>query len=277
MADYVVDKTKLTMAYGNFVNPTDVTVSTTNITAFVAGFGADNLKYPDPWLLAKTNGISGGAPTIEFDWGGGVTPGCVGIINHNLGTQGYFRVRVEDHTGSWVEYARFDFDDDSDIFIPINNIIGGGTKHRVILDDGGADNDFYIGHIFYGPTATFNTNPPDADFIQSRHAPHVVQHSAGGAKHVAFGGPQQNGTLEISFRRATMADLKFFHGLSNGDLLGFLPPEIGNVASASKQNWGQEPFWGYLIDRVQAPVGPGQMQTGTEGKYDMTLFFEGAV
>jgi len=269
---------KMSVAYGNYVNATDVAaVTSTNITALVSGFPLSNLKYPDPWTMTKTNGISGGDPTIKHEFNAPVAVGAIGIINHNLGSGYYSTVEVHSSPDDAVWTLRGQIVvpalNNNDMIIPINETAG--LYWRLTFTSASAD--FYIGSIFYGVLKTLDTNVNNAGYIQYRNVPVIVEESAGGARHVAFGADKKTSSVELRWSRAAMSVVSWFDGRPNYELLGIIGPEQGDMDDNGDEYSGANLFWGYKVDDTTAPIGPGQMATSQQAKYAYTVYMEGAV
>lgn len=274
----LVTLNKTGVAYDNFVNPTDVTsMVTADITGFVSGFPVANLEYQDPWTMAKTAGTST-SPSIEHRFSGAVPVEAIGIINHNLGEALYTQVEVESWTspaGPYVQQALYNIPTtvDNDIIIPITQV--SSERWRLTFTTGGFD--FYIGSIFYGRLKTLETNPINDGFVQSRSTSATFEESAGGATHATFGATKRSSILDITWRRADMAMITWFNGRPNDELLGFIGPEQGDMDDNTNRYDGANLFWGYKVDDVTSPVGPGQMATSQKATYNYTMHLRGAV
>ena len=266
---------RMTIAHSNKVNPTDVTAIVTSGLTTQTGFPASNLEFEDPWTIMKTATITPGpsVPIIEHQFAASQSFRIAGVINHNLRTAGYISVDFEYWTGSAWSLLGFTNvrPDDGDLLAGWTNVVS-STRWRIKLPT--AASNFFIGSIFWGARTVLEQNPTAAGVIQTREAPFLVEQSAGGAKHVTSGANKRSGILEATWSRGMPDDVKFFAELGKYELLGVLSPEYADFGSSG--SFGHEIFWGYVVNRVMSPRGPGN-STDLNYKYDMTLSMEGAV
>jgi len=263
---------KIAIAYSNRVSPANVTaVTTSGISAFLGGFPASNLEYPDPWTMMKTASISG-EPIIQHTFAFSITPRVLGLINHNLFVAGYTTVQVEYFNGTiWVNLGTVTLPStDQDLLIPWTENVS-ATQWRWRL--GSAQGNFFMGSVFYGIRRTFDVQAASRGVTQSRRTPLVIEQSAGGARHVSFGADRRTSDMQLTWNRGSIDDRSFFEQINHDELIGIVSPEHGDAAQVPS---GSPIFWGYVESVDDSPRGPGMHLTAQKATYDFTVSLRGA-
>lgn len=266
--------TTIGLAYDNLTKPGNISaIVTSGVTSWVPGFGPDNFKYESPQLIAKTASVPVSTERIiEFQFGSSMSPRVFGLINHNLFAAAYTTAIVEYWTGSaWSAVVTCNLiNGDPPLLTGWTNVVS-ASRWRFRLDDLGGN--FYIGSVFWGSRYFFAANPKAAFIHQSQSTSLIAEETAGGAKHIVFGGAAKQTELEITWERASLNDADFLRKREAKTLVGVIFPEH---ADQSNLWYGQPVFFGFMRGVTFTPRGPGGQTTAQKAKYDLTLSAVGA-
>lgn len=262
---------KVLLGYYNQVTNNTVTITTSNITGFVSGYGTDNLKNDDPHMPVKTNGVTG-APEIMFDF----TPSTkevrlVSVYNHNLKTQGYSSISLHYWSSSWQLAGTWNIMSNDAVSVAL---FGGNDYEDYKITFNGASADFTVGGIYLGLVKALTTNPSADGFVQTISPNIRVIQSGGNAKHVISGAGNGLTELNMDFEFQDRSDADFFRGLSTGQFLGVVPPEYSD--SPHLGPIGQPFFWGYITEMEMASWEIGSIANSTN-RYTCGIRMEGGL
>lgn len=254
-------------------------VSTVTLYSFTAdaGFGADNVKYDDPWLLLKTSTAPTANPVVEITFSVAQTIAVAGIANHSVATAGYSYLSISYWNGSaWTatggNASLSSTYGDPDILLRLPSpVTTTGIRFTLVKTSGWQP--FRIGLFFCGSSYQVAKNPIDGSAFFAGEADLRITKTAGGAFYSSPPPAAIHAKAEISFQRVSQAQAnvvteRIYRG-NRGHVIAVIPPE----AVSYEVPPGISHFYGYLTRVSTAPRSGVSAATHT---YDQTLELEGA-